>query len=325
MDGETRALTAAKNNESLPWLSCAEKLTEHITDSESLRDGAAAALARTRPAPRLGGRPLCGTRSVAGSEEPARAEGRRREARSLETICEGESLRNASTRWNTIRHFEALARRYEGLGGVALPEDQKVTVLIEVCSHELRDYMELKNKDIDSKSAREEIMNLAERKRETATSQANALEFDEVHSAYWGEEQYGYRSCEDDVDGVRGALQVLVHAVMPYSGYAKGKGPAKGQAKGLLPTLAVVVRPRVGRTTTARVGSSSSAARGRRRATGRGSRERASWVGGWVRVGVCLGSGGGIPRAVAPALRGGRLQEVSTPRRRGRRSRGGGG
>lgn len=43
---------------------------------------------------------------------------------------------------------------------------RKVTVLIDACSSEFRDYMEFKSKDLDDQSAPEVFMNFAKRKRE---------------------------------------------------------------------------------------------------------------------------------------------------------------
>lgn len=118
-------------------------------------------------------------------------------------------------------------RRHEGLAGVALPDDPKVvTMLIDVCFRELRDYMELKNKHLDYKIARGDSMKFVESKRETATSQVKAMELGEVHNAYQGEEVLRGRHGP----GEGRSHQVLVHAVTPYKGYAKGTGPAKGQA-----------------------------------------------------------------------------------------------
>lgn len=63
------------------------------------------------------------------------------------------------------RHMEDLIKRYETMSGTVLPEDLKATVLIDLCSKELREHMEFKNKDLDYKSAREEILSFLERKR----------------------------------------------------------------------------------------------------------------------------------------------------------------
>lgn len=73
-----------------------------------------------------------------------------------------------------------------------MPEGLKVTVLIEVCSREFSDYIELSNKDFHRNSALEELMNFVERKRWTAMSQVKAMKVDEVHSTFSKEEHYGY-------------------------------------------------------------------------------------------------------------------------------------
>lgn len=64
------------------------------------------------------------------------------------------------------RHMEDLIKRYKAMSGTIFPEDLKVKVLIYLCSKELMEHTELNNKDLDYKSAREEILKFLERKRE---------------------------------------------------------------------------------------------------------------------------------------------------------------
>lgn len=65
-------------------------------------------------------------------------------------------------------------------------------------------------------------------------SQVEAMEVDEVHTAYRDEELYGSWACEGDIDKGR---KVPANAVMPYMGYrmtrhGKNRGPARGQRTG---------------------------------------------------------------------------------------------
>jgi hypothetical protein len=65
-----------------------------------------------------------------------------------------------------LMHVEGLMKKYENMARDNLPEDLKVTVIIDLCHKELKDHLELSTKDMEYREVREEIMNYVERKRE---------------------------------------------------------------------------------------------------------------------------------------------------------------
>lgn len=65
-----------------------------------------------------------------------------------------------------VRDMEELIKRYVSISGSSLPEELKDTVLIGLCSKEVRQIMELKNKDLGCKSARERKFSTSQRESE---------------------------------------------------------------------------------------------------------------------------------------------------------------
>ena len=88
--------------------------------------------------------------------------------------------------------LESLIKRYETMAGSngLLPEDLKVTVLIDLCHKELRKHLELKQDDLRSEDVRTEIVNYIERTRDVINNQVKAMEVDNVEdSALYGNYQ----------------------------------------------------------------------------------------------------------------------------------------
>ena len=136
---------------------------------------------------------------------------------------------------NLLRVEETYAR-YEIMSNAAIPEDIKTVILTELCTPELKEYLEFNSKDYGYKETREAIMAYVERKRKdplTAMEVGNH-ECDNCDT-FWGvdENDYMYYDPND------------CHYEVNYSGYAtkgkgkswgpkgKGKGPYKGAGKGM--------------------------------------------------------------------------------------------
>lgn len=65
-----------------------------------------------------------------------------------------------------VRHRGELIKRYDAMSGSPFPGDFKVTILIDLCLKESKEFMAFKNNDVDyKKSAREDILNCLRRKR----------------------------------------------------------------------------------------------------------------------------------------------------------------
>ena len=132
-----------------------------------------------------------------------------------------------------ILRVEEIYARYEVMSKAAIPEDIKTVIMTELCTPELKEYLEFNSKDYEYKDTREAIMSYVERKRKdplTAMEVGNH-ECDTI----WGADcdaDYTYYDLDDCYNEIN------------YSGYSakgkgkswgpkgKGKGPYKGSGKG---------------------------------------------------------------------------------------------
>ena len=89
-----------------------------------------------------------------------------------------------------LMHVEELMKRYEVLGGEPLPEDLRVTVIIDLCTKDLKEHLELITREMKYKEVRDEIMSYVERKRDLFGNQLKAMEVDnyedEWDTTWWG-------------------------------------------------------------------------------------------------------------------------------------------
>ena len=104
-----------------------------------------------------------------------------------------------------IMKVEALVKKYDELAGVgsALPEDLVVTMMIEVCSKELREHLELSTKDMKIDEVREEIMNYVERKRANAGAEFDTVEMSALKEEWQGQGHqvpHGHQGHEEELD-----------------------------------------------------------------------------------------------------------------------------
>ena len=75
-------------------------------------------------------------------------------------------------------NVEELMKKYEVLGGESLPEDLRVTVIIDLCAKDLKEHLELITREMKYKEVLEEIMSFVERKRDLFGTQLKAIEVD---------------------------------------------------------------------------------------------------------------------------------------------------
>ena len=133
---------------------------------------------------------------------------------------------------NLLRVEETYAR-YEVMSSAAIPEDIKTVILTELCTPELKEYLEFNSKDYGYKETREAIMAYVERKRKDPLT-AMEVGNHEGDNIWWGEMDNDYM-CHDADD---------CYHELNYNGYGskgkgknwaqkgKGKGPYKGVGKG---------------------------------------------------------------------------------------------
>jgi hypothetical protein len=114
-----------------------------------------------------------------------------------------------------LMRIEDLMKKYESIATEKLPEDLKVTVIMDLCHKELREHLELSTKDVGYKDVRDEIVNYVERKRDTINSGVKAMEVDHFGCEYhWNTEEDYYDEPEE------------------LSWISKGHGKAKGKGHG---------------------------------------------------------------------------------------------
>ena len=128
-----------------------------------------------------------------------------------------------------LMNVEELMKRYEVLGGEPLPEDLRVTVIIDLCTKDLKEHLELITREMKYKEVRDEIMSYVERKRDLFGNQLKAMEVDnyedEWDTTWWG----GKGPCgHEHWDS---ANPEEIYQMNYWSKGYKGKGNTKGGGK----------------------------------------------------------------------------------------------
>jgi hypothetical protein len=133
-----------------------------------------------------------------------------------------------------LMHIEELIKKYEALGGAELPDDLKVTLIIDLCTKDLKEHLDLTTKDMAYKEVRDEIVNSAERKRNTFNNDLKAMDVDECvdEAMWWGGREPTTESWEHGDE---------LYSMGWHKGYGKkggfkdpkgGNGNYKGDSKG---------------------------------------------------------------------------------------------
>jgi len=128
-----------------------------------------------------------------------------------------------------LMKVEEYMKKYELMAGNELPEDLKVTVIIDLCTKDLKEHLELSTRDMTYKQVRDEVISYAERKRNTFSNDLKAMDVDECYEAeatFWG----GKAPYHDAWEYTEGEL----YSMSGHKGYSKGgpKGGHKGDLKG---------------------------------------------------------------------------------------------
>ena len=138
-----------------------------------------------------------------------------------------------------MMHAEELMRKYEQLAGEGLPEDLRITVIVDLCTKDLRERLEHGTKDMSYKEVRDEIMAYVERKRDLFGSQVKAMEVDRFEHDEW--EKYAAEKditwwCGDTVQRIWGDNHDVPGDVNPlhYKGNSKGHPLHQGKRENFL-------------------------------------------------------------------------------------------
>ena len=91
-----------------------------------------------------------------------------------------------------------MVKRYDHMAGTTSPllDDWVVTVMIALCSKDLREHLELCTKDMKLIEIREEILNYVERKRTSVNEDVVAVEIDALKK-----KEEAYHLCGNHAQG----------------------------------------------------------------------------------------------------------------------------
>ena len=149
----------------------------------------------------------------------------------LKSIINNPAARKTEDMEANLMKVEELIKKYEHLSTETLPQDLKVTVIIDLCVKELKEHLELITRDLTYQEVREEILSYVERKRETFGVQLKAMEIDNYErTGYWGEvedgqwDENGCHECEDHGE--------MYSFQKGYKGKGKGKSNYNTWGKG---------------------------------------------------------------------------------------------
>ena len=120
----------------------------------------------------------------------------------LKSIINNPAAKKTEEIEANLMRVEELIKKYEHLANDTLPEDLRVTVIIDLCVKDLKEHLELITKEMTYKEVRDEIISYVERKRDSFGNQFKAMEVDSYEQmGYWGggdgADEYGYQEHED--------------------------------------------------------------------------------------------------------------------------------
>jgi hypothetical protein len=147
----------------------------------------------------------------------------------LKSIINNPAAKKTEEIEANLMRVEELIKKYEHLANDTLPEDLRVTVIIDLCVKDLKEHLELITKEMTYKEVRDEIISYVERKRDSFGNQLKAMEVDNYEQmGYWGggdgADEYGYQEHEDHGE--------MYSFQKGYKGKGKGKNGYNSWGKG---------------------------------------------------------------------------------------------
>ena len=133
-----------------------------------------------------------------------------------------------------LMSVKELMKKYEVLGGEPLPEDLRVTVIIDLCTKDFKEHLELITREMKYKEARDEIMSFVERKRDLFGTQLKAMEVDNYEEmgeqVWWGGSEPWYGDGWEVSSGGEVCQMNAYRGKGPWQKkVSKGKGGEKGE------------------------------------------------------------------------------------------------
>ena len=156
----------------------------------------------------------------------------------LKAIIKNPASKKPDEVEKNLMKVEEYMKHYEVMAGADLPEDLKVTVIIDLCTKDLKEHLELSTREMTYKQVRDEIISYVERKRNAFSNDLKAMDVDEVEDdhVWWGgmehdHEQWDQHCSEEQLYSMGWNKGVGKGG---YKGWKKGgyKGYPKGGFKG---------------------------------------------------------------------------------------------
>ena len=130
---------------------------------------------------------------------------------------------------------EDVYARYEVMSNEALPADVKTVIMTELCTPELKEFLEFNSKDFGYKETREAIMAYVERKRKDPLTAMEVGNHECGDTIWWGEadnHDCQYHGPEDYYNELNYSGYSMKGKGKNWGQKGKGKGPYKGAGKG---------------------------------------------------------------------------------------------
>ena len=160
----------------------------------------------------------------------------------LKAVINNPACKKVDEIERNMLHVEELMRKYAHMAGAELPEDLKVTVIIDLCPKDLKEHLELITREMPYKEVRDEIASYVERKRDLFGLQVKDMEIDSAerkeHWSWWGGDGYDDPRNHEHLCQYEYEDQYLDMDYIQIKGGKKGskgsawKGGPKGQSKG---------------------------------------------------------------------------------------------
>ena len=130
------------------------------------------------------------------------------------------------------KQVEEYMKHYEVVAGADLPEDLKVTVIIDLCTKDLKEHLELSTREMTYKQVRDEIISYAERKRNAFSNDLKPMDLDEVKDdhVWWGGMEHDHEQWDQHCP------EEQLYSIGWNKGVGKGdnsKGGSKGDGQGI--------------------------------------------------------------------------------------------
>ena len=150
----------------------------------------------------------------------------------LKAIINNPAAKKPDEVEKNLMKVEEYIKKYEVMSVSELPEDLKVTVLIDLCPTDLKEHLELTTREMTYKQVRDEVISYTERKRNAFSNDLKAMDVDEVDQKHNHEHEQWWGGKEDDSEQWYPKYSEELFAMGWGKGFGKKGGSYKGYSKG---------------------------------------------------------------------------------------------